>query len=53
MQDNSLGPSFGIALRLISQHPANKKSTLVQVMAWRRQAPSHYLNQICVAIWRQ
>ena len=27
------------------QDPTDDKSTLVQVMAWCRQAPSHYLNQ--------
>ena len=29
------------------QNPSDDKSTLVQVMAWCRQAPSHYLSQCC------
>ena len=33
------------ALRLMPQDLADYKSTLVQVMAWCHQAPSHYLNQ--------
>ena len=32
-------------LRLIQKNTFNKKSTLVQVMAWCRQATSHYLSQ--------
>ena len=42
-------------LRQVPQNPIDNKSTLVQVMAWCHQAPSHYLsqcwNQIYVAIW--
>ena len=34
-----------IALRWISLDLSDDKSTLVQVMAWCHQAPSHYLNQ--------
>ena len=34
-----------IALRWISMNPADDKSALVQVMAWCRQATSHYLSQ--------
>ena len=34
-----------IALRWVPQNLTNKKSTLVQVMAWCRQATSHYLSQ--------
>ena len=37
--------SSEIALRLTSQDLSGDKSTLVQVMAWCRQATSHYLNQ--------
>ena len=37
--------SRGIALRWISWDLSDDKSTLVQVMAWCRQAISHYLNQ--------
>ena len=34
-----------IALRWMSMDLTDDKSTLVQVMAWCRQAPSHYLSQ--------
>ena len=34
-----------IALRRMSLDLTDDKSTLVQVMAWCRQAPSHYLSQ--------
>ena len=34
-----------IALRSLPQNLPNEKSTLVQVMAWCRQATSHYLSQ--------
>ena len=37
--------SFENVLRWMPQHLTDDKSTLVQVMAWCRQAPSHYLNQ--------
>ena len=33
------------ALRWMSQYPTDDDSTLVQVMAWCRQATSHYLSQ--------
>ena len=36
---------YEIALRWMPQTITNKKSTLVQVMAWCRQATSHYLSQ--------
>ena len=39
------GISSEIALRWVSLNLTDRKSTLVQVMAWCRQAPSHYLNQ--------
>ena len=39
------GISFKIVLRSMSLHLADVKSTLVQVMAWCRQATSHYLSQ--------
>ena len=39
------GSSCGIALIWISQVLIDDKSTLVQVMAWCRQATSHYLSQ--------
>ena len=39
------GISFEIALSWLSQGFADDKSTLVQVMAWCRQATSHYLSQ--------
>ena len=39
------GIAFEIALSWLSQGFADDKSTLVQVMAWCRQATSHYLSQ--------
>ena len=36
---------YGNALRWMLQNLINGKSTLVQVMAWRHEATSHYLNQ--------
>ena len=39
------GVSYEIALRWMPQDLADDKSTLVQVMAWCRQAASHYLSQ--------
>ena len=39
------GISCEFTFRGITQDLTDKKSTLVQVMAWCRQAPSHYLNQ--------
>ena len=44
-QYSSLGNSSEIALSWILQILTNKKSTLVQVMAWCCQAPSHCLSQ--------
>ena len=37
--------SLGNALRLMPEKLTDDKSTLVQVMAWCRQATSHYLSQ--------
>ena len=39
------GIFYEIALRWMPQDLTNDKSTLVQVMAWCRQATSHYLTQ--------
>ena len=39
------GISYEIALRWMPQDFTDDKSTLVQVMAWCRQATSHYLSQ--------
>ena len=39
------GISYEIALRWMSQDLTDDKSTLIQVMAWCRQATSHYLSQ--------
>ena len=43
----NIGFSTGseIALRQIPQHLTNENSTLVPVIAWCHQAPSHYLSQ--------
>ena len=45
IQINILGSHCEIALRWMRQDLTNDKSTLVQVMAWCCQAPSHYLSQ--------
>ena len=42
---DSWGIDCEIALRWMSLDLTDDKSTLVQVMAWRHQATSHYLNQ--------
>ena len=39
------GISYEIALRWLSLDLTDEKSTLVQLMAWCRQASSHYLSQ--------
>ena len=44
-QNSSLGACCEIAPRWLPQNLSNEKSTLVQVMAWCRQATSHYQNQ--------
>ena len=45
IQNGGVGICYEIVLRWMAQNFANEKSTLVQVMAWCRQAPSHYLSQ--------
>ena len=40
-----LETSYEIGLRWVPQNPTEYKSTLAQVMAWYRQATSHYLSQ--------
>ena len=45
IENHSLATHCEIDLRAISQELINGKSTLVQVMALCRQAPSHYLSQ--------
>ena len=42
---NGWGISCELALRWMSLYLSDDKSTLVQVMAWCRQATSHYLSQ--------
>ena len=44
---DTLRNSCETALRSMPQNPSDDKSTLVQVMAWCRQAASHYLSQCC------
>ena len=44
------GISCEIALIWISLNFTDDQSTLVQVMAWCHQAPSHYLNHWCIII---
>ena len=43
--NNFMGTSCETALRWMPWNTFGDKSTLVQVMAWCRQATSHYLNQ--------
>ena len=45
IQNSILRNCCGIALRWMPQNLTNAKSTMVQVMAWCRQATSHYLSQ--------
>ena len=45
IQNSSLDTCCEIALKWMLQNLTNEKSTLVQVMAWCRQATSHYLSQ--------
>ena len=40
-----LPQAFPIAFRWIEENPADDKTALIQVMAWCRQATSHYLIQ--------
>ena len=44
---DTLSNSCETVLRRMPQNLSDDKSTLVQVMAWCRQAPSHYLSQWC------
>ena len=44
---DTLSNSCETALRSMPQNPSDDQSTLVQVMAWCRQAASHYLSQCC------
>ena len=43
--NGGLGISYEIALRWMPEDFADDKATLAQVMAWCRQATSHYLSQ--------
>ena len=45
--DGDWGISYEIDLRWMPLDLTDDKSTLVQVMAWCRQATSHYLSQCC------
>ena len=45
IQNSSWGPCCEIALIWMPENSTNGESILVQVMAWCRQAPSHYLCQ--------
>ena len=42
---DTLSNSCENVLRRMPQNPSDDKSTLVQIMAWCRQATSHYLSQ--------
>ena len=41
-----------ISLKFVHKGPINDIPSLVQIMAWRRQAASHYLNQWWLVYWR-
>ena len=45
LQNSSLDNRCEIVVRWMPQNHTNEKSRLVQVMAWCRQATSHYLSQ--------
>ena len=45
MYDSLTSYKIAISLRWMSQNFTNAESTLVQAMAWRRQATSHSLSQ--------
>ena len=45
IQNSSFGTHYEIALCWMPQNLTIEKSTLLQVMAWCHQAPSHYLIQ--------
>ena len=44
---DTLSNSCETVLKRMPQNPSDDKSTLVQVMAWCRQATGHYLSQCC------
>ena len=44
--------SLQISLKFVPKGPINSNPALVQIMAWRRQATSHYLNQCWLVYWR-
>ena len=45
LQTTILSTTCAIGLSLVPQNPIDVKSTLLQVMAWCHQAPSHNLSQ--------
>ena len=47
IQNSSLGTYCDVTLMWMQLNLTNGKSTLAQVMAWCRQALSHYLGQCC------
>ena len=44
--------SIKISLKFVPKGPINNIPVLVQIMAWRRQATSHYLDQWWFVHWR-
>ena len=44
--------SMKISLKFVPKGPINNIPALVQIMDWRRQATSHYLNQWWLVYWR-
>ena len=47
------GIFYEIVLRWMPPDLTDDKLTVVQIMAWCRQAPSHYLSQCCPDLCRQ
>ena len=44
--------SIIISLKFVPKGPINNIPALVAIMAWRRKATSHYLNQLWLDNWR-
>ena len=44
--------SIKISLKFVPRVPIDNIQALVQIMAWRRQGASHYLNQWWLVYWR-
>ena len=51
IQNSTLGTHSKIILRWMPKNLTSERSTLVQVMAWCCQAPSHYLSRVDRGLW--